>query len=293
MGSRKGIVHETIERFDSLMAIGESRREAKQAIREATGSHAWSISDGKIHSHVTRANYQKSVLVFVNWARTTYKINRLAQLDARADELASRYLQEHITQGDSAYTVPAERAALRMFFGTRDLAKSVTLITRKRENITRSRGTASHDKHFQPANWQSHITFAQATGLRRSELRDLRIRDIFYDHDGALLVHVKNGKGGRAREVRVLPGREGDILAAIAGRDPDERVFTSIPKHMDVHSYRREFAQALYLFHAPGRALPPKEGRLKPSDYDRAAAEQVTMALGHSRVSVVLLHYIR
>ena len=40
MGSRKGIVHETIERFDSLMAIGESRREAKQAIREETGSRA-------------------------------------------------------------------------------------------------------------------------------------------------------------------------------------------------------------------------------------------------------------
>jgi integrase len=193
----------------------------------------------------------------------------------------------------SAYTVKAERSALRMFFGNPKLAQSVRLKKRKRGAITRSRGIAIHDKHFQPANWQSHIAFALATGLRRSELRDLRIRDIFYDHDGTLIVHVVNGKGGREREVRVLPGKEEDVLAVIAGRDPNQRVFTSIPKHMDVHSYRRLFAQALYLYHAPGWELPPTTGRLKPSDYHRPAAEKVSIALGHSRVSVVLRHYIR
>jgi hypothetical protein len=62
---------------------------------------------------------------------------------------------------------------------------------------------------------------------------------------------------------------------------------------MDVHGYRREFAQALYLYHAPGRTLPPATGRLKRSDYDRDAAQRVSWALGHQRIDVVLRHYIR
>lgn len=229
MGSRKGIVYQIIERLDSLMAIGESRREAKQAIREA-GVRAWSVSDGRIHSHGTRKVYQEHVLVFVNWARATYQINRLEHLDLRADELVSCYLQQQMRAGASAYTLKAKRSAFRIFFGNPKLAQSVRLKKRTRKAITRSRGSAKHDTHFQPANWQSHITFALATGLRRSELRDLRVRDIFYDHDGALTVHVVNGKGGRERDVSVLPGKEEDVLVVIAGRDPDQHVFTSIPK---------------------------------------------------------------
>src|SRR5881398_1943442 len=70
---------------------------------------------------------------------------------------------------------------------------------------------------------------------------------------------------GLERNVPVLPGRETDVLVTIAGRDPEAPVFERIPKHLDVHSYRREFAQALYLYHAPSRTLPPAIGRLKPS----------------------------
>jgi hypothetical protein len=60
-----------------------------------------------------------------------------------------------------------------------------------------------------------------------------------------------------------------------------------------VHSYRREYVQALYLYHAPGRTLPPATGRLKANDYDRDAAYEVTLALGHNRIDVVLCHYLR
>lgn len=76
------------------------------------------------------------------------------------------------------------------------------------------------------------------------------------------------------------------------GRAPEELAFARIPKHMDVHSYRRAYAQALYLFYAPGRSLPPAVGRLKPGDYDRTAAKHVTEALSHNRIDV-LRHYIR
>ncbi len=144
------------------------------------------------------------------------------------------------------------------------------------------------------------VNFLKATGLRRDELKMLRARDII-EHDpdpdspyfGQTVVQVWNGKGGKSRKVPVLAGQEQSVLSVKEGLADDDRVFPRIPKHLDVHSYRREFAQALYLYHAPGRGLPPVEGRLKRTDYDRDAAERVSHALGHNRVEVVLDHYIR
>jgi hypothetical protein len=288
-GNRKGIIHAAIERLDDLMADGESRYEAKKTLRES-GEHVWAFSTGRIHSFVTRTDYQRHILHFINWARQEHGINRLDRLDERADELAIQYLNERIAANYSPYTLQAERAALRMFFNNRDLAVTITLPARRRENITRSRGPVKHDKHFQPEHWQTQINFLKACGLRRSELRDLFVREIFRDEEERLVVYVRNGKGGRSRRAVVIPGQEQHILAAIQDRPPHEHVFTHLAKHMDIHSYRRTYAQALYLYYAPGRNLPPAVDRLKRSDYDYEAAQKVSWSLGHNRVDVVLTY---
>ncbi len=288
---RKSIVKEALERLDEKMAIGESRQEAKRTIREEQGP-LWSVSTGRIHSFKTRSTYQEHIIRFVQWARSTHQVISLAALDLCADALATEYLQQQLAENKSPYTLQAKRAALRLFFANRALAATVCFPRRERTKITRSRGPKQHDRHFQPENWPTLLHFLSATGLRRQEVHDLHVRDIL-ERDGRVLVHVANGKGGRWRDVPVLPGREEDVLAVRGERDLDEVVFARIPKHLDVHSYRREFAQALYLFHAPGRDLPPATGRLKPADYDRAAAQRVTEALGHNRIDVVLRHYIR
>ena len=43
-----------------------------------------------------------------------------------------------------------------------------------------------------------------------------------------------------------------EVLGLKAGRKDEERVFARIPKHLDVHAYRRQYAQALYLQYASG-----------------------------------------
>ncbi|HET8843204.1 MAG TPA: site-specific integrase [Ktedonobacteraceae bacterium] len=293
MGHRKGIIYAAIERFDGLMAIGESRHEAKQALRTVAEKQNWTLSIGKIHSHITRKVYQQHTLAFINWTRERYSITRLEQLDECADELASQYLVEQLAEGKSAYSVQTQRSALRMFFGRRDLAASVTIPARLRSAITRSRTPLDGNTHFQPEHWPELVTFAQATGLRRSELRDLRIRDVSQNEQGQLVVHVTNGKGGRSRDVPVLPGYEQHILAVIDERPPEERVFRAIPKHMNVHGYRRAFAQARYLNHAPEHTLPPRHRRLRSQDYDHEAAREVSRSLGHNRLDVLTRHYLR
>src|SRR5215471_20482195 len=116
MGYRKSIIREAIERLDSLMAIGQSRFQAKQAQRASPAKAGWTVSTGRIHSHTTRKVYQQHILAFINWVRTTHGITRLAWLDQRADELITQYLRAHVAAGRSAYTLQSERAALRLFF---------------------------------------------------------------------------------------------------------------------------------------------------------------------------------
>jgi integrase len=257
------------------------------------GEHIWTFSTNKIHSHKTRQTYQEHVLRFVNWSRDTHQIKTLEELDAQANTLASLYLQKEIASKKSAYTLQVERSALRLFFNDRDLAEEVTLPRRTRTTITRSRGPVEHDRHFQPANWQPLINFERACGLRRSELERLTVADVYENEQGQLVVHVQSGKGGKVRDVPALPGHEQDLLACVKGRKPEELVFDHIPKHMDVHAYRREYAQALYLVHAPGRSLPSPKGLLRREDYDLSAAQRVSWALGHNRLDVVLRHYLR
>ena len=294
---RKSMVKEIIDRLDEKMAIGQSRRAAKQAAR-ASGEHVWAYSTERIHSFKTRSIYQGHLVRFARWARATYQIKSLAELDARAHELVSAYLRQQLEEDKSPYTLQAERSAIRLLFVDRTLAQDVTLPRRARVNITRSRGPVEHDRHIQVTHWQPLIRFLEATGLRRNELRLLRVGDIVTcdtdpDYTGQTTVKVRNGKGGKSRTVPVLAGHEQDVLVMRAERATEELVFPRIPKHLDIHSYRRMYAQALYLSYAPGWTLPQPVGRLKHSEYHTEAAQAVSRALGHYRMDVVLRHYIR
>jgi integrase len=292
MGKRPGFKYAALQRLDALMAIGEKRAEAK-AEAQRQGASLFAFTDGKIHSFQTRQNYQQIVMRFLDWCRETHDVRDLARLDARADELASLYLSERIEQGYSAWTLQTERAALRLFFQDRNLATDVTLPQRKCENIVRSRRPAVRDKHFQPENCQPLIRFCRACGLRREELRDLKVRDVYVrSSDQHLIICVVKGKGGKWREVPVFPGREQDVLVLVEGRDPDEHVFARLPCNADIHMYRRQFAQDLYEA-LSGRPLPPTKGRLHSIDLDRDAALQVSRALGHNRLDIVFSHYLK
>jgi integrase len=290
------VIKEIVERLESLMAIGESRGAAKEAAL-AAGGKTWAFSTGKIHSYKTRQVYQEHAIRFGKWARATYGVKQFAELEARADELVSAYLRKHLDEQKSAFTLQTIRAALRMLFGNRQLAQAVALPKRLRKNITRSRGPKAHDRHFQPKNWPDLLNFLEATGLRRDEVTMLRVGDILEqdpEYGGQTTVIVRNGKGGKERTVPIDPDRVQDVLKLKAGRSDDERVFARVPRHLDVHFHRRDFAQDRYQRHAPEHELPPIEKeRLSPKDYDRAAAEIVTESLGHHRRSIILTHYIR
>jgi site-specific recombinase XerD len=228
MGKRPGLKYSAVQHFDHLMADGQKRSEAK-AEAKARGEPLFAFTDGKIHAFQTRTTYQNMVMRFLNWCREKHGIRDEETWLRHADELASDYLSERVTQGYSAWTLQTERSALRMYFQRRDLAEAVVLPKRTRENIKRSRFPATRDKHFQPENWPVLVSFIQACGLRREELRDLRVGDISTQLDGQVVVHVRRGKGGRERKVPVFPGREQAVLAVKEGRADEEPAFARLP----------------------------------------------------------------
>ncbi len=290
------IIYQLVKRLDGQMAIGTSRYEARQRARaeaQARGEHGWSVSDYLIRSYKTRETYQEAILTFVCWARDTYGIKDLRDLDPRAEELVSLYLELRLQEGKSPSTLKTDRSALRLFFRDRTLAESVHLPKRTRQGITRSRYPVARDRNFQPANWQPLLTFEKAVGLRRNELRRIRVKEIHSNASGDLFAQVSRGKGGKKRDVPVLPGCEHDVLSVVAGRDPEECIFPRLPD-TEVQDLRRAYAQKLYLHYAgPGWTLPPTDRRLRPTDYDPDAVDRVSKALGHNRRDVVLTNYLR
>jgi integrase len=281
-----------VQRLNALMADGQKRSEAKAAARER-GESLFAFTDQRIHAFESRNNYQKIVMRFLDWCRTQHDLRDPAQIDAQADELACLYFTERIAQGYSAWTLTTERSALRMYFQNRQLAQSVAFPKRKRENIKRSRGPAKRDQHINLDNWQHVIKFCLACGLRREELRDVLVRDIYMrPGDQRLVVRVVKGKGGKWREVPVFPDREQAVLDAVAGKAPEAHVFERISSLLDIHSYRRRFAQDLYE-HISGKPLPPLKGRLHSADLDKDAASYVSRCLGHNRIDIIFGSYIR
>ncbi|MBO0783403.1 MAG: hypothetical protein J2P37_31715 [Ktedonobacteraceae bacterium] len=192
----------------------------------------------------------------------------------------------------SAWTLATERSALRLFFQDRALTDSIELPKRRKREIKRSRQSAVRDRHINLDNWHHVIDFCLACGLRREELRDLYVREVYRrDHDGQLVAFVRHGKGGKDREVAVFPGREEAVLSQIAGRDPHEHVFPRLSGLLDIHSYRRQFAQELYEY-CSGRTLPPQKDRLQSADLDQDAALYVSRCLGHNRPDIIFGHYL-
>ena len=295
MGKRRSIVRQVLDRFDALMATGESRHAAKLAAR-AAGERGWSVSDGRLHAFRTRKGYQAIVLRLVNWCATTQglRFRSLEGLDAQAEELVARYLEEGLAAGKSAWTLKTERSAFRLFFGQRELAASVALPPRRRTDIKRSRRPATRDADFDAAHWRDLLLFLDATGLRRSEVARIHVRDVYDDNgaDGHLHAAVK-GKGGKWRIVPVLDEHAAGVRALIAGRAPEEHLFGRIPSHLDIHAHRRRFAQETYRAVSDGKDLPASAGRLHAGAIDAGAARHVSQALGHNRLDVTATHYLR
>ena len=253
--------------------------------------------------------YTQTCKEFAAWVK---KLDPKVKTPEDCRRYVGEYLEYRVEKGYSPYTLHKDACALGKFYKCPSKEFGVELPRTSDHEVTRSRNPVEHDRHFSEERNAELVGFARGTGLRRSELCALRRDDFCYGdklpHSDVvpkcysrdpetLYVHVISGKGGRERFV---PVRE-EYKELVAGRmdGSHEKVFVRVHSAADIHSYRSEYARAVYADHARDtNGLIKKDvyfcrGEHKGERYDKLALSYTSQALGHNRLSVAVNSYIR
>lgn len=288
--------------FDSKLAIGESKYQDKLEGKK-TFNDITALTQDKIYSWATYKSYMKQANYFAKYCKDTYGCRTLEECKSYVDE----WLQKQIEEGKSAYTQKLRACSLAKLYNCKSTDFIKTEV-RNRENITRSRGIKVRDKHFSERNHKDLVEFCKSTGLRRKELKVLTGDKLVYKkEEDKYYIKVNVGsKGGRERLAPII-GNVESVVERMKSVGTN-KVFDKIPLAADIHSYRADYATAIYKAHTrPTEELKCNlgikggntgdvyvcRGDLKGVVYDRKAMEIASKALGHNRISIIAAHYIR
>lgn len=268
----KDLHQQAYDRLNGMQAFGESKKEAV-----ANGTDR-----GKIFSFNTYQTYWKHTKYFLKYIKETHP--ECTTLKS-AKKYVNEWLQMRTDQGLSAWTIQTEAKALSKLYGIQpDDEGYFKPPKRNREDIKRSRGDRVRDRHFSEENNDELVKFCKGTGLRRSELMELRGKDLVTRaqiedeiarlnalpagersaaadkrlemlqdtrlFDEEYFTHVRNGKGGRERLSPIIGQFAGQIIGRIRETPAEEKVWQYVNTNADIHGYRAEYATAIYKTHA-------------------------------------------
>lgn len=329
----KDLHQQAYDRLTGMLAFGESKKEAK--------------TDGtmkdKIFSFNTYRNYWKHTKYFIAYLKENHPECTTLK---KARNYVNEWLQVRVDLGLSAWTIQIEAKAMGKLFGIQPDDEDYFIPPkRNRADIKRSRGDCARDRHFSVTNNDELIKFCRGTGLRRSELEALKGKDLvtreqidegiaklenipepertpeeirwletlqdtlLFEEEYFLL--VRNGKGGRERLSPIIGPNVGQIVERVRNTPAEDRVWQFVHQCADIHSYRSDYAVAIYKAHAreidkiPFDRVNQGTGRRYQSEVytcrkdeagkklDKAAMLVCSKALGHNRISVVADNYIR
>ena len=329
----KTLHQQAYDRLNKMLHVGESK---KAAVADGT-------ADEKIFSFSTYKSYWKHIKYFLQYIQTHHP--ECTTLRA-AKKYVNEWLQSRVDQGLSAWTVQLEAKALGKLYNIKpDDEEYFFPPKRKRTDIKRSRGDCVRDQHFSVTNNHELIKFCQSTGLRRSELENLRGEDLMTRgqieaeisriealpkanqtpgdeaelkmlldtrlFEGEYFIRVRNGKGGRKRVSPIIGKIIQRIVERMEDTPPKDKVWQYVSSNADIHSYRADYATAIYKAYArpideiPYDKITQGTGRKYQSEVyacrkdesgkklDKAAMLICSKALGHNRISVVADYYIR
>lgn len=306
------------DNLDLKLAIGHSKHLDKQFNKDD-----FNYTSYNIYSWSTYKSYLKHLNYFANYCKQEHQCKTLDD--------CKKYIGEWLqTRNDlSPYTIKLEIAALCKLYdmSTKDIKDQYGYESPKRQrlNITRSRGDAIRDKHFSIDKNIDFVTFCRCTGLRRNEIKSLKI-DKIRQIEGKFYIVVDSGtKGGRPRTIPIMTQSQDElkiVLKCFFKGDMglvdeylakgstialetiledignDTRVFDKIPSNCDIHSYRGEYATRCY--QSKARPIDELQGKQiyhmrcdrKGTHLDRSAMLFASKCLGHNRIDVVASHYL-
>lgn len=309
-----------------LLRIGESKHEAREKERKKQRDKdtylKYSCTSPYIHSYGTFYHYVKVGERYWAWVKKNYPDVRTLRY-ARKIGCPRAYIQHRIKSGKSAHTIAMETSALAKLYRCHAWEIHDDRPPRLSENITRSRNYNTETLEQNRITYGDVVEFLRRTGLRRSEAMRTTPK-CFFDCGDDLMLHLdgsaQNTKGGRSRDVEILPEDQAWLRDFISRYEPDKIMFPAPPAHLDIHGIRAIYAAALYeAFARPIEEIPaneriplprPKRDNSRPNQvridappvyrrrwdgkkFDRRALLRVAESLGHSREDVVVLNYLR
>jgi integrase len=261
MAKRSSLGHQFHQALESKKCIGESRHEAKEQGTAHKG----------IYSYKTYDAYKNASKQFVKWLKSEFpEVKYLSEIDR---DMCKKYIKFREQSGCSAYTYSQDMAMISKTLDISLTKKECDVATRKLSNIKKNR----IDNGFRTASGAVE-SILRATGLRRNELVNLKVKNLVIEDNKVVGVLVKKGaKGGKVREVQVRKEYQEHIYKLIEELDIDSNVISEeIPKELQAHRYRAEYAQNMYKeLVALGRKDP---------------LQDLTQNMGHNRKGV-LVHY--
>ena len=279
--TKKTLTQQADEILKSKLRIGTKKHSEKKG-----GEHKkWIYSYGTYH------DYTKACYEFLKYCLENHKCRIIEECHQYIDE----WLTYLIDRGYSAYTISKCKCAIAKLYGESS-KEYIDTPPRHRADITRSRGEKVRDAHFCEITHKDIVVLCESCGPRRHELAKLRGADLVIDK-GEYYVRIKQGKGGKPRLAKVIGDIE-TIKAIFDAVKPEEKLFKKIPNGMDVHGYRREYAQRYYDTVArPVEKIPEEKRYVCRKDkkgivYDKDAMLIVSKSLGHNRIDVIAGHYL-
>ena len=273
---------EIVNHLNEISRIGESRHEAKK-IGEAS-PYIFSIK--------TYEAYKETMMVFAAYCLKQHpEVKHIEDCKKYVDE----YVNHMIERGYSSYTQKSRLAGFRKFYD--DRFEDIYTESRKRSQIKRGRTDSANARIFNESANQDLIYFCKHTGLRRSELENLRGGCVSKHDDGNYYIDHVKGKGGRVRDIRILDNDQ-FVIDKVNDTEPDKLVWGKVHSKANIHGYRADYCKALYQSIARNpEQLDRKDLYICRDDMagiklDRKAMLTCSESLGHGRVGIIAYNYL-
>lgn len=296
-------------RLNQLLRIGEKK---VKETREAKNFNP-NRSEG-IHSVKTAETYRRTINTFADYCK--------AQGIKKIDEIDFKLIGSFVATRSnlSAWTVSKDLAAINKVLNTYYKPKDFGFGNRQRDQIVHNRRVLTANSTAKAERNQSALWFARATGCRRSSILTVTADKAIRQADGTVIGFRFCEKGGRERNALVLPSERERMTEYVDARQGERgergRLIDVCDRNCNPHYERAEYANRLYAelkeyrdrkedIYAGYRhrfidekqlqkALShPRYQRETVHGYETKICAEISQALGHNRIEVVVNSYLK
>ena len=203
-----------------------------------------------ITNNRTRTSYKRAITRFTKWAKE-HNIKKKSDI---TEEVIQLY-QLDLTDDPKQYSVATIHTYLAPICKAVDINMNrIRKDKRSSDKIIRGRikSKNSQGKHQETdSRFSRLVNFQRAVGIRRSELKKLKGKDIRKDNNGNYYVLVQRGKGGKFQPQLILPQDVPVVLDTFKNKQEDDYIFTDVEMNnlINLHGMRAQHARECYYFY--------------------------------------------